>query len=175
MDNISDYFTNSNSLDVSKIIDEYGKYIFGIIYTNIENKPYLKNDVEDIFNEVLIKLYQYLSRYDKTKGSLKNFILSISKYTTIDYIRKHRNLNKNILNDNLYKDESYELDFIDPNQFLKLINCLDKLDKNIFIRRYYLNQDIQTISIQLNKSQSYIYNRISRGKKKLKFALKGGI
>ncbi|WP_326514809.1 sigma factor-like helix-turn-helix DNA-binding protein [Clostridium intestinale] len=50
---------------------------------------------------------------------------------------------------------------------------LKEKDKEIFIRRYLLDESMEKISKDLNLSKEYIYNKLSRGRKKIKERLEG--
>ena len=52
-----------------------------------------------------------------------------------------------------------------------LMNCY--VDREIFIRRYYFEEDIKTIAMNLKKSEDYVYTRLSRGRKRIKEGLGG--
>ncbi len=54
-----------------------------------------------------------------------------------------------------------------------MLGCLSDFDREIFIRRYYFDEEIATIAVSLNKSEDYIYTRLSRGRKKIKEELGG--
>ncbi|WP_346964348.1 sigma factor, partial [Clostridium paraputrificum] len=64
------------------LIDKYGKLIYGVIKYTI-NKKDSESDFEDIFYEVLMKIWDSIIEYDEEKSVLRNFIISITKYTAI--------------------------------------------------------------------------------------------
>ena len=98
------YLKRREQKGIEILIDEYGKLIYGVIKYTIKNKIN-ESDFEDIFYEVIMKIWDSIFQYDEEKGALRNFIISITKYTTIDYIRKlsrrREDYSKNKLDDNL--------------------------------------------------------------------------
>ncbi len=50
----------------------------------------------------------------------------------------------------------------------ELLSYLSKEDQNIFIETYFNGKSAEEISINNNLSSSNIYNRLSRGRRKLK-------
>ncbi len=51
-----------------------------------------KNDASDIVQEVFIKTWKNINRFDKRKASFKTWIFTIAKNTATDFLRKKRNL-----------------------------------------------------------------------------------
>lgn len=72
---------------LNELINNYGKLIYGVI-GSITEKSNAKNDIDEVFYEVLLKIWDYIESYDAEKGRFRNFIISIAKYTAINYIRK---------------------------------------------------------------------------------------
>jgi RNA polymerase sigma-70 factor (ECF subfamily) len=64
------------------------------------------------------------------------------------------------------------------NEVIKLIKELNEIDREIFIRRYLVQEDIVDIANSLGMNRSAVDNRLSRGrkvlKKKLIFLRNGG-
>ncbi|HCL50620.1 MAG TPA: RNA polymerase subunit sigma-70, partial [Clostridiaceae bacterium] len=50
----------------------------------------------------------------------------------------------------------------------KLLNCLKKEAKDLFIKLYVEEQGVEDISKETGLKREVIYNRISRGKRKIK-------
>lgn len=169
-------FKEREQKGIEILIDKYGKLIYGVIKYTI-NKKDSESDFEDIFYEVLMKIWDSIIEYDEEKSVLRNFIISITKYTAIDYIRKvsrrrERYSEKELDNDLQYCTYNYDC-IIEQENFDELLGCLSDFDREIFIRRYYFDEEIATIAVSLNKSEDYIYTRLSRGRKKIKEELGG--
>lgn len=153
------------------LIDNYGKLIYGVIKDATYNKN-MDNEIEDIFSEVLMKIWNSIDLYDEKRGILRNFLISISKYTAIDHIRKIFKRKENQFSDEIVNALGYEEENFDEisnrESFEELLDTLEPMDKEIFIRRYYFEEEIANIAKSLDKKESYIYTRLSRGRKKLK-------
>jgi len=114
--------------------------------------------------------------YKEEKGKLINFIISVAKFKAIDYKRKIQKKNNVIeLKEEILRKEEFqdEIDINDQEGFYNLIKELKEKDKEIFIRRYLLDESMEKISKDLNLSKEYIYNKLSRGRKKIKERLEG--
>lgn len=163
-----------NGIDM--LIDSYGKLIYGVL-SDITSKKNTNNDVEEIFYQVILKLWEVIDLYDEQRGNFRNFILSISKYTAIDYMRKNEKTREIYIDDSLYrqlKEDTEECnELIKKESFEELLNGLNDMDREIFIRRYYLENDISEIAQYLGKKEDYIYTRLSRGRKQLKEIIGG--
>lgn len=61
-----------------------------------------------------------------------------------------------------------EEDYFEKEQFLDLLNCLNGEDQLIFLRYYYYQDSPKEIAKDLAMDTSQIYNRLSRGRQKLK-------
>jgi len=168
---IIEVILNRNDAGLDNLISKYGKLIYGVI-----NKTLLcdqhRSEVDELFNQVIFKLWNNLDCFDESKGKLSNFIISVARFTAIDYVRKDKNNLKNIeIIDNLIEVGSYEDQYREINskeEFMALIEPLKEVDKDIFIRRYYFNEEVSYIAKALNTTPNYISNRIARGRQKLR-------
>lgn len=156
-------------------IRKYGKLVYGVL-NKILLTSYEKNEIEGVFYDVVMKIYNNIECYDEEKGKFTNFIISVAKYTAIDELRKLKKkqtleLKEEILNNEACED-SYSI--VDEREaFMKLLYGLKDIDKDIFVRKYYLEQDTDRIANDLGVTEDYIYTRLSRGRKKLKLSLGG--
>ena len=165
---------NRSDIGIDDLISKYGKLIYGVINKTMFN-DYHKSEVDELFNQVIFKLWNNLDCFDESKGKLSNFIISVARFTTIDYVRKVKNYSNNIeIIDNIIEVGSYEDQYREVNskeEFMELIEPLKELDKDIFIRRYYFGEEVHQIAEVLKVTPNYISNRISRGKQLLKKSL----
>lgn len=172
---IINQLNDKNEFGVDIFIIKYGRVIRGVINKYLI-KSYHKDEVDVVFYDVVFKVWNNIDCYDSSKGKFINFVISVAKYTSIDYLRKNKNrinleYREEILTEEIHEDE-YNI-YNDRDEFEKLLIGLKDIDRDIFIRRYYLQQEIYQIANDLNLKEDYIYTRISRGKKKLKNLLGG--
>nr|WP_312577588.1 sigma-70 family RNA polymerase sigma factor [Sedimentibacter sp.] len=165
---------NNPSKGLSTAIDIYGGLVKTIAVRIIgyENK----SDVEECVSDVFVELWKSIDNYNKDKGILKNYIISIARNVSINTYRR-----KVVKHDVLPLEENdMEMDFdldnevsrnINKSIINETINDLKQPDKDIFIRRYYLFESIKEISQSLNISTKMVENKLYRGKDKLKTAL----
>ncbi|TCP27078.1 RNA polymerase sigma-70 factor (ECF subfamily) [Scopulibacillus darangshiensis] len=82
------------------IYDRYEKLLYSFAYRMTQNTGL----AEDVVQEVFMKLWHGKSEYDQTKGKFSSWLLTITRYTAIDHIRK------------LKQEDAFELDERDALQ-----------------------------------------------------------
>jgi RNA polymerase sigma-70 factor (ECF subfamily) len=153
-------------------IDKYGKLVLYII-SKIFSSEKEKQFIDDCYNEIFTTLWFNIDCFDEEKGNLKSWIIGIAKYKALEF-RKKCLLEKTVcMGENFYENGSNDSYEIETNEDVMLI--LDKLeekDRGIFLKRYIEGYSVEDIAQGLGVTRDYIYNRISRGKKKIKTSLK---
>ena len=101
-------FGNKND-DLKLFNNIYHKYKDIINYW-IATRVKEKSHHEDIFQEVLLKLYTHVREYDISKGNLKNWIYTITTSCIRDYYKTYINKEgKNYIDDlSVLRDETYD-------------------------------------------------------------------
>ena len=135
-----------------------------------------QQDVEETVSDVFVELWKSINNFDPEKGKLKNYIISIARFVSLNVY------NRKILKHELIPLEEDELEFnmdldnevsksINKEIIKDTINNLPYPDKDIFIRRYYLFESVKEIAQYLNITPKSVENNLYRGKDKLKAAL----
>ncbi|MCG3089300.1 RNA polymerase sigma factor [Sporosarcina cyprini] len=78
----------TNSIE-NRLIEIYKEYYYDV-YRFVICFTGNKNDAEDLTQEVFIKVLNSLPKFDGNSSSLKTWIFSIAKHTSIDYYRKNK-------------------------------------------------------------------------------------
>lgn len=164
---------SKNDKGMELLINEYAPLIKAIVRKHLYNLPQYH---EECVNDVYLGIWNNIVSFNKEKNILKNWIAAISKYKAIDYKRKY-------LKTLEYIDISeieVESDFTIEKEALKneldceweeLLKNLNILDRQIFIKLFVKEESIKRVSEEFNIKPSVIYNRISRGKNKLRSLL----
>ena len=85
-----------NCAAFSELYDKYAPALLGIIHKIVKN-----NGIEEeLLQDVFVKVWKNIERYDATKGTLFTWMLNIARNTCIDYLQK-------IINENV--DLRYDL------------------------------------------------------------------
>lgn len=164
---------SKNDKGMELLINEYAPLIKAIVRKHLYNLPQYH---EECVNDVYLGIWNNIVSFNKEKNIFKNWIAAISKYKAIDYKRKY-------LKTLEYIDISeieVESDFTIEKEALKneldceweeLLKNLNILDRQIFIKLFVKEESIKRVSEEFNIKPSVIYNRISRGKNKLRSLL----
>ncbi len=152
-----------------EIVMRYGGLIKAIVRYHMKDMQMWH---DDCINEALLAVWQNISRYDPDKNSLKNWIGAVAKYKAIDFRRRYfKGLESEELDDSIADSASADAELMRreaENELIEMMSCLNEEDRDIFIRRYILCQSVEDISSVIGKKPSAVYNRLSRGRKKLK-------
>lgn len=169
-ENFIDELKKKNEKALEYLVDNYGWIIKTVCKKHLIELP---NLLDDCMNEVLIDIWKNIDRFDSAKGNIKNWIAGISKFKSIDFKRKYfKDLAlEDISNFNIISNESLELSTLKvelSDETEQLLKCLKKSDCELFIKLYVEEEKIEDISSQTGIKKDIIYNRISRGKRKIK-------
>lgn len=147
------------------------------LYNIAKHKINNENDIEDIIQETIIKIYKnhhLLTNKDNFKAwSIKILLNECNNFYKRNY--KERLLfNKIVCKKSVYLEDNPFLDFEDELCFKELLKSLPTKDQDIFIFYYQCNYSIKDIADILNIKENTIKSKLKRSKTKLKKILKGG-
>lgn len=80
-------YKNGNEEVFKNLINKYVSPLY-----NFTARMTNQNDASDIVQEIFIKIWKNINRFDERKASLKTWIFTIARNTTTDFLRKKRNL-----------------------------------------------------------------------------------
>ena len=154
-------------------VDKYGGLIKTIVYHYIN---YSREEAEECVNDILVSIWQNTDRYDCSKNSFKNWIGAVSKYKCMDMLRKkYSDMKTEPIEEGLCNSfEGFENDILLKELIEELLKNLNKSDSELFFRRYVLGEDISYIAVKAGKTKEYIYDRLSKNRKKLRKRFEGG-
>jgi len=118
-------------------------------------------------------IWTNIDKFDGNKSTFKNWVAGIAKYKSLNYVRKylrdleHANIDELEI---VEKDQTHqklienELD----EELTKMLGCLKEEDQDLFIRLYVKEQEMDYVSQEIGVKKDVIYNRVSRGKKRIR-------
>lgn len=141
---------------------------------------------EELTNDVFLKVYNNLDKYDSEKSKVITWVMFISKNTLIDYYRRKRlktiSINKDIeQNENLsiihlIKNSDNQMNDMISNESLLLIrNTISSLDEKYrVIADLYFNKELtyKEITVLLKIPMGSVKGMINRSRNMLKDKLK---
>jgi RNA polymerase sigma-70 factor (ECF subfamily) len=72
------------------LYDNYGAALLGVINNLVNNNDEAENLLQDVF----VKVWKYINRYDHTKGRLYTWLVTICRNTALNYLRSQENIRK---------------------------------------------------------------------------------
>ena len=134
---------------------------------SVLSQPHEVSERQDVANEVFYEVWQKIAAYQPERSRLITWLLLISRSRAIDHKRK---LNKRSLEEKLVDEQELAIEDspLTKENFLGFIEDLEALDQRIFLLYYFYQESPETIAEQTDLNISAIYNRLSRGRKRLK-------
>lgn len=167
--NFIKYLNKKDERALEYIINTYRGLVCSIVKKDLYN---LKDYQEECINDVFLGVWYGIDKFDSNKGNFKNWIAAITKYKCIKYKRKYSIQNNidNIEDVDLVLDNiKLEMEKKELKEDIDLIlSNLKSEDRKIFTDYYIKDKTVKEISMDMNIKDENIYNRISRGKKKLR-------
>lgn len=148
------------------VIRTYGGIMKSVIRRILYAYP---EDAEECLYDSFLKIWEHIECYDETKSTFANWAAGIAKYTALDRLRKLTRLEPAADIDQMQLESDTPItDHALFNEFfMELIACLNEEDKRLFIRIFWEGASVSEVSEALGKKKTVLYNRISRGKKKI--------
>lgn len=153
-------------------IDLYFGCVYGVAKSILSGIA-AEEDIEECVQDVFIDSWNNIHKFDDSRGSFKTWLLILCK-------SKALNMRKSLLNKRKAADiddiqisceddmeESY-LFKEEKEEIIKAINNFGETDREIFIRRYLMEQSIEYISDTMKLSRQVVDTRLWRGRKKLR-------
>ncbi len=157
---------------LEKIMDKYMDSIYnmakGILF-NIASEE----DVEECVQDVFLDVWNNIEKYDAQRGNLKNWLMIMCKSKALNrrkaIIRKGKimELDEKLTNSKENLEENY-LSKESEDEIITAIKALNTVDREVFLRRYIMEQSIEDICITMKLSRQAVDNRLWRGRNQLK-------
>lgn len=162
---------NGDSSSFKILYEKYQSKLFAYVYCKVSDKA----EVEDLMQEVFVKVYKNIELYDESKSSFYNFILTNAKQVISDYFRNNNNYENRIekiyLNSNVISDEDIAIiyDSIDGEYNLKsVLDELPETQRMALNLVYIKNMSYKDAARIMNKSELSVKSLIFRAKRTLK-------
>lgn len=154
-------------------IEKHGWRIKVIVRKKMDRFP---NEQEDCINEIFYAIWNNVEKFNPEKGSFATWISAVSKYIILNYFRKLKNtMFEESLDSTQMVNDFNTLDTIialENEGFEEMISCLPEKDRELFRMLYLQEKSSTEISKCTGLKKEVVYNRMSRGKRKIKLSLK---
>lgn len=127
-----------NKQENGYIYAQYHKKVFSFVRSRVCNR----NDAEDIVQNVFLKVYGNLDKFEESKASMSTWIYIITRNTVYDYLKKKRDRPVFELMENTVdqKDEAPDEAILNHEVLAELADALEMLpqeQRDILILLYY--------------------------------------
>lgn len=158
-------YLSGNDESLRFLISKYTKPV----YNFVRHLVHSDNEAEDITQEVFIKIWKNLKKFSVSKSSFKTWLFTVARNTTIDFLRKRKNIlfsdleneeneysfAETIADENLLPDEA--LQKIQNSEFLnKLLSRLNEQHRTILLLHYQEEMTFAEIGEILKKPLSTV-------------------
>lgn len=151
---------------IELILNEYGAWLNGVVYKYLSHSKW---DREECLSDIITSIWYHIEDFNPEKNSFKRWIAAIAKYKAIDYLRKlqanQASVSKLKVLESLHKNSKETISSIEINEMLQ---SLTEVEKRIFEKYYIEGFSAHEIAETLQKKPSWIHNKLSRGRKKLR-------
>ncbi|MBQ7099457.1 MAG: sigma-70 family RNA polymerase sigma factor [Oscillospiraceae bacterium] len=135
-----------------------------------------ERDQEEVFSDILVRVWDRIDQYDPQNGSWTNWLSTIARNAAIDRARRNpppgRELTETIPAPN--SDPEQELLRKERQRELyAALSALDHGEKALFYRKYYYRQSTAQIAAEYGTTGRAIEGRLYRIKRKLRKTLGG--
>ncbi|MGM0881708.1 MAG: sigma-70 family RNA polymerase sigma factor [Bacillota bacterium] len=163
--NVVQQIKDRNEKAIAFIIQMYGGLLTAIIKRQVQ---YNQQDYEECLDDVLLAIWHNIDAFDEEKNTFKQWIAAIAKYRAIDYQRKMLKNQQQFVVAEL-TDDLYEIQPISTKQDVEeVLTHLSSTERAIFEKYYLEGISSCEMAQQMNVKESWIHNKLSRGRKKLK-------
>ncbi|MBB4825958.1 RNA polymerase sigma-70 factor (ECF subfamily) [Sporosarcina luteola] len=156
---------------LNEAMEQHGDYIKRLIYTYVQDIQ----KTEDIVQDVFIKFYNSLHRFDG-RSTLKTYLYRIAVNESLNYLRSwhHRKIEVRELIETVKKRFSAEEEFFKQEQketLQQLIQIMPTKYREVLWLYYYNDLSVAEIAIILKCAPNTVKTRLARGRKLAKLSI----
>lgn len=166
-----------NKKSLGKLYGRYNQILFGMIYNVLRNRE----ETEDLLQEVFVQIWEKASQFDRDRGTVYSFIVTLSRNKAIDRTRSKAFKNSK-KDDHVINDDDFHLDLEhdspNPEQNLvlderarsvkKALEQLDKKERQVLYISYYQGLSQSEIAKKINIPLGTVKYRMRQGMLKLR-------
>lgn len=169
-DNFLAQLKKRNEKALEFVLEEYGGLLMSVIRRHLSGFPGLQ---EECMNDVLFKIWRHIGQFDENRSTFRNWAAAIARYQSIDYLRRQvRELEQMNLDDvRMGKEDERLRELLEEEisgEVEAMLACLGEADRELFLKLFYEEKDIEEVSRETGLKKDVIYNRVSRGKRKIR-------
>lgn len=151
-----------------ELIDLHGALLKAIVHRHL---PGSRQDREECLDDVLLAIWTHIGSFDAERNTLRQWSAAVAKYRAIDYRRRELRERGRRAGGELDPERLPGTDSDCAAAKSSVEDVLEQLpeDERRLFERYYLEGvPAREIAAGLNVRESWIHNKLSRGRRKLK-------
>ena len=169
-DNYVELMQKGNEKALWYFIDNYGWIVKSLVYNSLAAWG---DEQEECMNDAFLAIWENVGKYDKTKAAFTTWAAAVTRYRIMNFMRnRHRaRSTKSIEGMELVGEEDVRTDisrYDEEKEFRELLSGLSERDQEIFMKLFWEEMSHEEICRSMGMKKSVLYNRVSRGKKKLR-------
>lgn len=154
-----------NPKEYQKLYIKYSDKVFNYFWYRTGHDKSLS---EDLMQETFLRGFQHLSRFNNRGYSYLTYLITIAHNVLIDYYRKPKSMDFEVVDDIPYEVTQDIEKKIDAEALWKAIQNLPQSNRDKLIMYYQQGMSIKEIAIATGTTQNAVKLSLSRTKKKLK-------
>lgn len=171
---IVDLLKIQNEKGVSELLKHYRPLMIYVITPVLSNPE----DQEECISEVVMKVWNYISKFDEQKSSFKTWLTAVTRNTALNHLRKNIKHNEvDIIPESIVSRDGNPEDIIlnkeKREQLSKILNNLSGKERTIFYRKYYYMQSTSQIAREMGISNRAVEGKLYRIKQKIRKQMGG--
>ncbi|REK74279.1 sigma-70 family RNA polymerase sigma factor [Paenibacillus paeoniae] len=165
-DNVVKHIKKRNERALAFIVKTYGGLLAAIIKRHVQ---FNEQEYEECLDDVLLAIWHHIDAFDEERNTFKQWIAAIAKHRAIDYQRKMSRRRQHVvtadITDVLYHKHPEATPSHDVEDVLEQLSDTER----VVFQKYYLEGvPSHEMAQQLNVKESWIHNKLSRGRSKLR-------
>lgn len=168
-ENVVQQIKLKNEEAIPFLLQTYGGLLNAIIRRYLNGN---RQDIEECLADVSVSIWFHINSFDPSKNEFKQWIAAIAKYRAIDYMRRVEKVKQHTsrleLNENKPSQDDSRETRLDVSSLFKELN---DTERKIFKKYYIEGIPSKEIASEFKAKESWVHNKLSRGRKKLKAKL----
>ena len=154
-------------------VERFTPYVSAVILRPLAGRA-CREDVEELCADVFVALWSHAHQLDPEQG-LRPWLAAVARNKAADWLRRCRPADP--IPDNAPDPSPGPEELAQRRErsarLWAAVDALGEPDRTLFVRYYYEEEKLKTIAAELGLSQTAAKQRLFRGRKALRAALKG--
>lgn len=169
-ENYVDLLKQKNEDALAYFIDRDGWIVKSILLRSPSLRP---QEREECMNDAFFAIWRNAGKYDESKASFTTWVAGVTRYSLLNFLKRQKRIEYLSLEEIWEKSDweegrmpVYELE--EKEQFRHLLKDLPPIDQQIFLKLFWEEKSYEEVCEEMQIEKPVLYNRVSRGKKRLR-------